>query len=175
MEKQKTADVVKYEDDDVLMNWKSEAMIFGEKSRDFYSTVLVFGLLIGVILFFIEGPMPVLLTASVVFFIFVSGKNNLGEIEHTITTKGIKSGDSFYEWTSIKSYWVENRHGRDVFRLLLTSLWPGQISLVIPKVDEEKMRIRLKAILDEHTKMVVPEETGTDRFLKWISSKLPLE
>lgn len=175
MEKQKTTEVVTYSDDDVLMTWKSEAMVFGEKSRDFYSTVLVFGLLIGIILFFIEGPMPVLLTASVVFFIFVSGKNSLGEIEHVVSSKGIKSGESFYGWEMVKSYWIENRHGREVFRILLTNFWPGQISLVLPKKDEGKYRDKLKAIMDEHTNMVVPEETGTDRFLKWISSKLPLE
>ena len=61
-------------DDKVLVSWQSMQKPFRERSKDFYSTVLVLAVLVAIVLFFIEGIMPVLVVAAIVFVLFISTK-----------------------------------------------------------------------------------------------------
>jgi hypothetical protein len=157
-----------------VYSWKSEAMIFAQKSRDFYSTVLVFAVLIGIVLFFIEGLMPVLMVAAVVFFIFVSMRRQPDIIENAIREDGLSSGEKSYAWSEVSSYWIEKREGRDVVRVMMRN-WPWHLAMVLPQNAKNIDVAHVRKILDDHVPMIVPEMTGTDRFIEWFKKRFPFE
>lgn len=158
----------------VAYSWKGEAMVYQEKSRDFYSTVLVFAVLIGIVLFFIEGLMPVLLVAAVVFFIFVTMRRKPEIIENEIRADGIMTAGNFYPWEEMKSYWIERRAERDMVRVMLHR-WPFQLVLVLPNEAKGIDVAQVRKVMDDHVPMVVPVVTGTDRFIEWFKKRFPFE
>lgn len=175
MQTEKIGGVEVYRDQPkTVYSWKSEAMIYEEKSRDFYSTVLVFAILIGIVLFFIEGLMPVLLVAAVVFFIFVTMRRKPDVVENQIREDGIVSAGKFYPWEEVTSYWMEKRVGRDVVRVMMQN-WPWHLALVLPLDVKDLDVAHVRRVMDEHARMVVPEVTGTDRFIEWFKKRFPFE
>jgi len=96
-------------EEETLLEWESLERPYKERGRDFYSTVLVLGILIGIIFFFIEGLMPVLLVASVVFVVFVLSKSKPRKVSHKVTSRGIETEGNKYWWDELLVYWLEEK------------------------------------------------------------------
>ena len=76
----------------VLVSWKSLEKPIAKRGKDFYSTVLVLAVLVAIVLFFIEGIMPVLVVAAIVFVVFASSKAQPNMTDHMGTNKGSGQG-----------------------------------------------------------------------------------
>jgi len=154
----------------VLMQWKEMDRPNKEWSKDFYSTVIVLAFLISVILFLIDGFMPVFAVWAVVFVMWAINKTPAQETTYAITESGLREGQSTIRYQEIRNYWIEERWGNQLLRVA-TFRPPWQSVFVIQKGDEQKIR----QILDNYVVYDVPKPGWGDRVLKWLGDKIPLE
>ena len=68
-------------------------------------------------------------------------------------------------------FWLEEKWERSILRIILPS-FPGQLILIVNKTDEEKIK---KVLADNQVTMQKPEPSSTDKAVKWLSEKIPLE
>ena len=139
-------------------------------SKDFYSTVVVLAFLVSVIMFFIEGILPVLVVWAVVFALWQMNKVEPKNEVYTITTWGIRTKERTYRWEEMSSFWFEDKWGSRLLRII-TNRVPWQLILVVNKDDEEK----IKKLVVENVTYEVPKATWVDRIVKWLGDKIPLE
>jgi len=169
------AEKTRFEEEKELIRWSSEERLHQKKSREFYSTIMVLAVLIGIILFFIEGVMPVLLDAAVVFVIFALSRTPPGMVEHVVSNKGIPSGGGKYVWGDMNSFWFEDKDERSLIRILMPRSWPGQLIMTLPEKSAEVSRENLKKIFLNFLPLEKPTPSALDKFVDWFKRKVPLE
>ncbi len=147
----------------ILLKWISPSRPFKRRSKDFYTTILIIAALMGIIIFFIEGFMPILLLISLVFLFYVMSTIEPENIEYQITNLGIKIGGKKIPWNQMRRFWYTTRFGSDLLVIETLSL-PGRIELMV-KLD----------IKEEITKTIskyLPHEEVPASFLDKLSSRL---
>lgn len=163
------------EEEKVLLTWKSLEKPFRQRGRDFYSTVTVLAILVAVVLFFIEGIMPVLVVAAVVFAMFVSMKTPPNMGEHVITTLGIVTAGQKFVWADLVVFWIDRIHTDDVVHVLTAKRWPTQVVMIAPKEGEKVTLKQIRDTLGKYLPYEVPPPSRVDKTVKWFSEKMPLE
>lgn len=139
-------------------------------TKEFYSSVIVIAFLVSVILYFIEGMMPVVVIWALVFMLWAMAKTVPKMIKTEITSWGLKTLDKTYRFEEMTNFWFETKWGSRLMRINLTGL-PWHLVVVIdPKVEEE-----LKKLVSERVIYLEPEVTWVDRTVKWFGEKMPLE
>ena len=168
----KTAsDAISDLDERILLNWQSPERLYKARSKEFYSTIVVLAVLMSVIMFFIEGVMPVFVIWAFVFVVWVTSKTPPAEAEHQLTSWGVRTGNKLYRFNQMVIFWIEEKWGKSVLRILLTG-FPGQLILLINKADEERIK---KTLSDNRVTMQKPEPSWTANAVKWLSEKIPLD
>jgi len=157
-------------EENVVFEWKAMDRPHKVWSRDFYSTVIVLAFLVSIIMFFIEGLLPVLVVWAVVFAMWQMNKVTPKEETYTVTTWGIRTKERTYRWEEMSVFWFEDKWGSRLLRILMNR-FPWQLILVVNKEDEEK----LKKLLVESVAFEEPRKTWMDKIAKWFGDKLPLE
>jgi len=158
-------------DERSLLIWRSPERLHKARTKEFYSTIVVLAVLVSVIMFFIEGLMPVFVIWAIVFVVWATTKTPPVEAEHEITTWGIKTGGKLYRYNSMVVFWMEEKWEKTVLRIIL-NVFPGQLVLIINKADEEKIK---KILADNQLTMQKPDPSSTDKVVKWLSEKIPLD
>jgi hypothetical protein len=151
-----------------LFSWTEKSRPFERRSRDFYISLLSVAVLFGLLLFVIEGIMPVMLEASLVFLFYVLSTHEPEQIPYEVTNKGIRMASKLTEWSKMGRFWFTDRLNH---RLLVieTSVIPGRLELVVNSDIEGK----LEKILEEY---LVNEEVPPsffDKAASWASKRLP--
>ena len=133
-------------------------------------TILAMAFILGMILYVVEGLMPVFVVAAFLFFFFVASKVAPEEIEHRISNKGVVLGGRTYLWRQLVRFWFEEKWGQKM--LLVDALvMPGRIHMILGAAKEEEIRRVLESYLLEEK----PAETWIDKWSKWLNRKIPLE
>lgn len=158
-------------EEQLLFTWRADSRVFKARGKEFYSSVIVLALLVSVIMFFIEGLMPVFLIWSVVFMIWVLSKTPPVKVTHKLTNWGIRTDDTLYHYNEMVSYWFEDRGEQMLLRVLLRNRVPGQLLFVMDAVDQPKVR----EILTSRARLEKPAPGWTDKLVKWLGDKIPLE
>jgi hypothetical protein len=151
-----------------LFVWKAPSRPFKRRDRDFWMTVVAIAVIFGLILFLIEGVMPVILIIAIVFLFYVLSTVEPEEIEYKITNKGVKIADKRTDWEMFTRFWFSRRFNS---RLLVfeTLALPGRLELVVKETDTQKLKkILAKYLLEEEA-----PPSGLDRAANWFSKKLP--
>jgi hypothetical protein len=171
----KAPEITRFEEEEELVRWSSEDRLHQERSQEFYSTVIVLGVLVGIIFFFIEGIMPVLLVAAIVFVVYALGKTPPGKVDHLISNKGITTGNNRYLWEDMGSFWFEDKGDRSQLRMLMPGKWPGQLIVLLPPKEAKPNKEDLKQILLNYLPLEKPNDTMLDKIVDWFKRKVPLE
>jgi hypothetical protein len=151
-----------------LYKWTAEARPFKRRNREFWVTVIAIAGIAGLILFLVEGVMPVILIISLVFLFYILTTVEPGKIEYKLTNRGVKIADKNTSWNVIVRYWFGNRFDSTLL-IFETDILPGRLELVINKSDKDKIKKALKNyVLEEET-----PPSYMDRTASWLSSKLP--
>lgn len=158
------------EEEKVLMVWEADERPFERKGKEFFSTVVVLALLVSIILYFIEGVMPVLVVWAIVFMVWAVYKTEPGKVKNAVTNKGLITGENFYAWQEMENFWFEGRGEQRLLRVLLNR-FPGQIILVCGKEEEEKV----EGLMKRYVRKSRPKDGWSDRAVKWMKKKMPLE
>ena len=157
-------------EEQVLLSWKANDRPYKVWSKDFYSTVIVIAFLVSIFLFFIEGVMPVLVVWAVVFMIWAVNRAKPRVIDYSISNWGIKHDGTVYYWQEMTNFWIEDKWGSKLVRILLSKM-PFQLVLLIDPKDEEKIKdLILKQVVYQ-----MPKPTWSDNLIKWFGEKIPLD
>lgn len=167
-EKEKQEKEVKVEPEKDLVSWTAPARPFKRRNKEFYVTIIAISALVGLILFLVEGFMPVLLIISLVFLYYVLSTVEPQNIEYKITNKGVKIADSRTDWDFIKRFWFTRRYDNSLLIIETASL-PGRLEIVIDDGKREEIKKNLsKYIPEEKT-----PPSSLDKAANWFSKRLP--
>ncbi len=159
---------IRKETERVLISWMAPARPFKRRSRDFYITIVAIAIVFGLVLFFVEGWLPVILVISLVFLVYVMSSVEPESIEYKISNQGIKVAGKRTDWRAMTRFWFSKRLGVD---LLVIETWklPGRLEVVInPELKKE--------ITKEISRFLPHEEVPPsflDKASNWLSKKLP--
>jgi hypothetical protein len=151
-----------------LIKWIAAARPFKKRDRDFWVTVIAISSIAGLVLFLIEGVMPVILIISLVFLFYILTTVEPDKIEYKITNRGIKIADKSTWWNTIRRYWFGSRFNSTLLIFETTSI-PGRLELVINSTDKEK----IKKVLKDYVLEEEASPSYMDRTANWFAKKLP--
>jgi len=160
--------VVRPEAEKDLFYWKAPARPFKRRDRQFWMTLIAIAGVFGLILFLVEGAMPVILIISLVFLFYVLSTVEPEEIEYKITNKGVKIADKRTDLGDLTRFWFSRRFNSELL-VFETAVLPGRLEMVIISKDREAIRKTLSAYLPEEE----APPSGLDRAANWFAKKLP--
>ncbi len=156
------------EPEKLLVSWVAPARPFKRRDRDFWTTIAVITIVVGLILFFAEGFMPVILIISVIFLYYILSTVEPENIEYKITNRGIKMGDKLSPWDMLGRFWFTKRFN-DSLMVMEAYTFGGRLEFVIKPSDKEKIRkILSRYLLHEE----VPP-SYIDKATNWASKTFP--
>jgi len=151
-----------------LFAWKAPARPFKRRDREFYVTLFAIIGVVGLILFLIEGFMPVILMVAFAFLFYILSTVKPEEIGYSITNFGVRVAESGTGWENFTRFWFSKRYNDNIVIFEMIKL-PGRMELVINDGDEEKIRkVVTKYLIEEKATPVFIEKTAD-----WLASKLP--
>lgn len=160
--------VVRREPEKDLVSWTAPARPFKKRDREFYITILAIAGIVGLVLFLIEGFMPVILIVSLVFLFYVLSTVEPENIEYKITNKGIKVVDKRTDWVLINRFWFSRRFDSGLLVFETLGL-PGRMELVINLEDKERIKKALSSYIVEEE----APPSYLDKAANWFAKKLP--
>ena len=153
-----------------LVSWEAPSRPFKPRSRDFYVKIISIAVLFGVVLFLIDGIMPVLLIVALLFLFHVLNTVQPENIQYKVTNKGIYIADKGMSWEKFGRFWFMNRAGSEMLVIEAANI-AGRLEIIVP----EDKRAEVEKTLTEY---LVHEEIPPSFFDKaadWASNRLPLE
>lgn len=159
--------MIKEEPEKDLAVWTAPARPFKRRDKQFYVTVIGIAAIVGLVLFLVEGMMPVILLISLIFLFYVMSTVEPDKIQYKITNKGIKVAETRTDWTMTTRFWFSKRFDSDLL-VVETLALPGRLEVVINPVDKEQIRKAVSAHIPEEE---VPP-TFTDKAANWFSQRL---
>ena len=151
-----------------LFSWKAPARPFKRRNRDFWVTVFAIAAIGGLILYIIEGIMPVILIIALVFLFYILSTVEPEPVEYSVTDKGIKIGDKRTDWGLLTRFWFSRRLESDLLIFEMTAL-PGRLELVISAKDKVAIKKAVSGYIPEEEAPPV----NLDKAANWFSKKLP--
>ena len=165
---EETKSTLKQEPEADLVSWIAPARPFKRRDRKFYTTIIAIAALCGLILFLIEGFLPVILIISIVFLFYILSTVEPENIEYKITNRGIKVGINRTDWELLGRFWFTNRFDTELL-IVETAAFPGRLELVI--------KPEIKAEIEKNVgKYLTQEEipaSSLDKAANWFSERLP--
>jgi hypothetical protein len=151
-----------------LIAWSAPARPFKRMNREFWVTIIAMAAIVGLILFFAEGFMPVILIVSIIFLVYVLTTVEPENINYLITNKGVKIGEKTFEWENLIRFWFGKRFDSPLLIVQKYGI-PDRLEFVISQNEKEKIKTTLLKY--------IPEEKVTPSFLdkaaSWFSKKIP--
>ncbi len=129
----------------VLLTWESQTRPFKRHSRDTYVTVVAIASLFGIILFIVQGILPVVLIASLVFLFYILSTVEPEKINCKITTSGVRINNSLTLWEDLYQFWFTERLGHQLL-VFETSSLVGRLEIVI----DENLKEKIKKIVEQY-------------------------
>ncbi|MFZ5932740.1 MAG: hypothetical protein ACOYT7_01535 [Patescibacteria group bacterium] len=160
--------VVRREPEKDLIIWTAPARPFKRRDREFYITVIAIAGIVGLILFLVEGFMPVILIVSLVFLFYVMNTVPPENIEYKVTNKGVKVAGKRTDWINLNRFWFSRRFDNELLVFESFTL-PGRLELVVESKDKEELRKAITPYLPEEE--VSP--SYLDKAANWFSAKMP--
>lgn len=151
-----------------LVTWTAPARPFKRRDRQFFVTLIGMAGVAGLVLFLIEGFLPVLLIVSLVFLFYVMATVEPQNIEYKITNKGIKIDGRLNDWNIMGRFWFTKRLDSELL-VIETRVLPNRLELVINTEVKEKIK---KVLTDYLIHEEVPA-SNIDKAVNWFSKKMP--
>lgn len=159
---------IPHEPEKELLDWSAPARPFKRMNREFWVTIIAMAAIVGLILFFAEGFMPVILIISIIFLVYVLTTVEPEDVNYSITNKGVKIGEKTFEWKNLIRFWFGKRFDS---QLLIVQKYgiPDRLELVINPEKKESLKTTLLKYIPEEK---VPP-SSLDKAVSWFSKKIP--
>ncbi|MCJ7805253.1 hypothetical protein MUP46_01245 [Patescibacteria group bacterium] len=158
----------KMEQEKELLSWSAPARPFKKRSKEFYITLIAMAAVVSLILFLVEGWMPVILIISLIFLFYIMNTVEPETIEYKVTNKGIRVAGRTTTWDLMKRFWFSRRFDSDML-IIETVYLPGRMELVLDQSKKDELKKTL-------SKYLVEEEAPPsflDRSANWFAKRLP--
>lgn len=155
----------------LLLSWKAPIRVFKRRGREFWTTVAAIVVLVTIILIFILEMLLIAAIIALVFVYYMLSTVPPEEIEHQITTRGIRFAGADYPWEEFSQFWFTNRWNHKILNLSFRNRIPGRLELVLGEVEEKKVKEIMSRYLPEET----PPPSFMDKASDWLIKKVPLE
>ena len=154
-----------------LLTWKSAARPHKKRSREFFTTIGAIVFLLSIIMAFFKEFLLIGTVWAVAFLSYVLAKTEPETVEHSLTSRGVKTEKNKYRWGELMRFWFEEKWGQTILYIDTFRAFPGRLMMLLGDVPREKA----KEILVKKIPYDKPEATFVDRAGKWLSEKVPLE
>lgn len=158
----------KHEVEKTVYKWNGPVRPFKQRDKDFWATLIAIASVFAVILFLVEGVMPVILIIALIFLFYVLSTVPPENAEFEITNFGLRIGDKLTPWEAITGFWFAKRFDQEML-ILETTMIPGRVEIIC---DSQKKK-EITEALSTYTIEKKPQITQVDRMTDWISRKLP--
>ena len=155
----------------VLLTWKAPVRPYKKRDREYYTTIAAIAFLVIIILAFLREFLLIAVVIAFAFVSYVFAAIPPEETEHQLTSRGVRSADRLYRWADLLQFWFTEKFGQKMVVVRTKVLFPGQLLLMLGKVDESKVRV----IFNERLPHEAPVPTFMDKSSQWLSEKIPLE
>lgn len=153
-----------------VLAWEAPNRPFKARSRRFFTTILVIGLLVSMILFFAGQVLPVAVVFSIIFMVYMLSVVPPTQVTIKITTYGIRLDSELFLWEELGRFWFETKLGQKIVTIE-TSKFPGRITLLLAEMPEEL----IEAIFSEVLLKERPPLTQFERIGQWLEDRIPLD
>jgi len=160
--------VIRREVEKDLVSWTAPARPFKRRDREYYVTIIAIAAVVGLILFMVEGWMPVVLLISLIFLFYVMSTVEPEAVEYKITSRGIKVAGKRTDWGTLVRYWFSRRFDNELLVVESTNL-PGRIEYVLAPERKEEVKKALSQFLPEEE----APPSYLDKAANWFAAKLP--
>ncbi len=159
------------EEEKGMLRWKAPARPFKERNKEFFTTVGAMVVLVCVILMFAREFLAIAVILALAFLVYVLASVRPEEVEHEVTTRGIRTGGKFYRWDGLGRFWFEEKHRHMMLVVETAATFPGRLVMLVGEMGEKKLsEVLRKYLLQER-----PELTLVGRSAKWLQEKVPLD
>lgn len=157
----------------VLISWQVASRPFKKRNREVFLTSGAIVALISLILLFAKEFLLIAVILSVYFVFWVLNSVAPDKTEHTITSKGIITGEKTYPWENLVRFWFTEKWDHQILNIETKKTFPRQLMILLP---EGKMHLdKIKKILNENLKREAPTNTWLNGASSWLQKKVPLE
>lgn len=156
--------------EELVYEWQAPSRPFKERSRKFYTTVIIISILISLILFFAGQFLPIAVIVAVVFLFYVLSTIPPTTVVTQFTTFGIRFEEQLYYWEELGRFWFDEAHGQRMVHLEVAR-FPNRLTLMIGQADE----LLIEEMLGEILLQQKPLPTTYEKAAAWLAEKLPLE
>ncbi|HUS51879.1 MAG TPA: hypothetical protein VMX77_00230 [Candidatus Bathyarchaeia archaeon] len=154
-----------------LLSWQSAARPFKKRDREYFTTIGAIVFLLAVILLFLKEWLLIAVIIALMFVAYILSSVPPEEVDHQVTTRGIKTGNRHYDWEDLGSFWFSERWKQAILHVGTKLRFPGQLLILLGSQDKEE----IKNVLGKHLDFTEPEPTWMDNAAGWLSRKVPLE
>lgn len=154
---------------DLLWEWQALMRPYRQLNKEVFTTILAGAFLLGVILFVIDGIIPVMLVVSILFFWYVSGTVRPYLTRHRITTWGIETEEKLWLWEYMTRYWFEGSGDTRQVVIEMVTWWPRHLRLVIDTQETEEV---VDEILSEFLVKDQPKPNWLDKASRWLEGRI---
>jgi hypothetical protein len=156
--------------EETVLSWRAASRPFKKRDRQYYTTVAAIVFLISLILFFAGQFLPIAVVVSIGFLSYVLSSVPPEQIEHKITTYGVRLDQNLYYWEEMGRFWMEEKYGQPLAHIEI-GRFPGRLTLVLGELTPQELRAILSEVLLEEK----PKPTLYDKMAQWLQEKIPLE
>ena len=155
-----------------LISWHGPSRPFRRKDRSFYTTVATLIILISMIALLLNQLLLIGALFAIGFVVYVLNFIPPEDIDHKISTQGITTGEEFYHWDELDSFWFGIKEGHKVLYVLTDIRFPAMLMLVLDGVDEEDVKRICANFLPFHE---IPPKSMMDKWSEGLQKHFPLE
>lgn len=154
-----------------LYRWEAQARPFKRRTREFYSTVAAFVILLSLILLFAKEFLLIGVILSMGFLAYVLASVPPGNLTNSLTNKGVRTAGKVFYWQEMSRYWWEEKWKQTQLSMETPFHFPAKVVLLVPEKDKAAIDKIMKKYVIEET----PEPTWSDKAAQWLQDKIPLE
>lgn len=156
--------------EEVILTWTAPSRAFKVRSRRFFTTVIVIGLLVSMILFFAGQVLPVAVVFSIIFMVYAMSVVAPSMANHKITTYGIRTDEEILYWEELGRFWFETKFDQKIVNIE-TARFPNRVSILLGDQPEDL----IEEILSEVLLKERPPLTQFEKMGKWLEERIPLD
>jgi hypothetical protein len=155
-----------------LLEWTAPGRPFKKRTKQYYLTVILIMLLVEIILFLFSEYILMAVVVSLVFVAFTLATIPPRDFHYKISSEGIMIEDKFLLWQELYDFYFKSADGTNTVRIRTQSYFPGELTLTLGSMDEEKIK---RAILPYLPFREYIKPTFVEKSADWLSKNFPLE
>lgn len=122
----------------ILLAWKAPSRVFVLRDKAWFLKIASLALLFILFFAFLQDFIVILVICIIVLVLFLLASIPPDKVEHEITTKGIKSIGTLYNWKDLRSFFLAEKLGSKIVYIKTKIRFPSQLMMIIKAKDEMK-------------------------------------